>query len=413
MNPSFIVKDKCRLCNSSDITNVLKLEPTPVGDAYIPKEKSAEIQDSYPLSLMSCKECNFVQLEHVVDPKIIYDNYSYMTSVSMGLADHFQKYADELSQQINPSQNSLVVDIGSNDGSLLRRFKERGMHVLGIDPAKDIARKATESGIETIAEFFTEELSKKIKEKYGSASIITSNNTFANIDNLRDFIKGIKNILSPNGVFVLETGYLADLIKYNLFDNIYHEHLSYFSVKSLEKFFRNNDLKIMDVNSSSSKGGSIRVMAQLEKSFRQPSSRIKEFMALETELKIDCPEQYKKISYKLTDCKNQTLEFLNKIQKAGKSIAGYGASVGSTTFIYHFNLSKFINFLLDDNKIKQGLYSPGHHIPVLSSEEIYEKKPDYTIILAWRYALPIIKKHQKYLDNGGHFILPFPEFKVY
>ena len=412
MNELNFRRDTCRLCGGHNLELVLQLAPTPAGDVYVSVEHLDQTQETYPLDLFLCHGCGHSQLLDAVNPEVLYGDYIYMTSISLGLTEHFRRYADEVLCSVNPSQGALVVDIGSNDGTLLKFFQERDMRVLGVDPARDIARKVTESGIETLPTFFTAELARKIKNERGPAIIVTANNTFANVDDLADMTEGIRDLLPPDGVFVFETGYLVDLIQKNLFDNIYHEHLSYFSVKPLEAFFRRHGMELINTERNPSKGGSLRGTVQLAGGPRTVSPSVAKLMAFEASLATDRAETFKAFAAKIDIVKNQLISLLCNLKTQGKTIAGYGASVGVTTLIYHFDIGNLLNFLVDDNPRKQNLFSPGFHIPVLSSQIIYERKPDYVLILAWRYAKPITKKHQKYLEQGGHFIVPWPKIEV-
>lgn len=223
-------RDTCRLCGGKNLESVIKFENTPIGDAYVTEEHLDKKQEVFPVEVFLCRDCGHAQLLDVVDSEAIYREYLYKTSISLGLVEHFRKGVDSILDYVKPEKGAFVVDIGSNDGSVLQAFKNKGMRVLGVDPAKEIAKKATEKGIKTIPEIFNLKLAKDINNKYGQAQIIITNNTFANIDDLDDVMAGIKEILAPNGVFVVETGYALDLLQKIVFDNIYHEHLSYFSV---------------------------------------------------------------------------------------------------------------------------------------------------------------------------------------
>lgn len=412
MSASVFRRDNCRLCGSQDIELVLELAPTPVGDAYVSEQRLEEVQETYPVDLFLCKNCGLAQLPDVIDPEILYRDFIYVTSISLGLVEHFQGYVEDVLHRVKPATGSLVIDIGSNDGTVLKFFKQHGMRVLGVEPALEIARKATESGIETLPTFFNAELGQQLKRDRGGAAIVTSNNTFANIDDLADMTAGIRELLAADGVFVFETGYLVDLVKNGVFDNIYHEHLNYFCVKPLEAFFRKLGMELIDIDRVETKGGSLRGTVQLAGGDRAVSPSVKQFIAAETEFGIDRPEIFKDLATKLYNVKNQLLSLLGDLKAQGKTIAGYGASVGVTTLSYYFELDPLLSFIVDDNPAKHNLFSPGHHIPVFPSEIIYERKPDYLVILAWRYAEPIMKKHQAYLAQGGHFILLWPEIEI-
>ena len=404
--------DTCRLCGGNRLENVLPLTPTALCDAYVSAERINEVQKIYPLALFLCRDCGYAHLPYVVDPKIIYRGYIYVTTSSLDLSEHFQSYSDEVLRRVNPAKEALVVDLGSNDGTLLRFFKGRGMRVLGVDPAKEIAKKATGSGVETIPEFFTAELARSMKDDYGLATIITINNLFANIDDLKGMTEGIRELLSPDGILIIESSYLGDMIQNMVFDFIYHEHLSYFSVKPLVRFFHRFGMELIDVEHVPTKGGSLRYYFQFKDGPRLVSSSVAEMITYEESLCLDQVETFKSFSKKIDDRKGQLLNCLCELRTQGKTIVGYGGSATSTTLIYHFGLGQMMDYIVDDNPAKQNTFSPGYHIPVLPSELLYERRPDYVLLLAWRYAEPIMKKHQAFLEQGGHFILPLPELNI-
>lgn len=405
-------RQTCRLCGSSRLKLVVPFPATPVADAYVPAKQKSEIQPEYALDLYLCEGCGLVHLRDVVNPELIYRKYLYETTTSPGLMEHFRKYAQDVMGRIKPSKWDFVVEIGSNDGTLLNFFKEKGLRVLGIDPARDIAQKATMAGIETWPEFFTAKLGDKIKREKGAAHIIIANNVIANIDQLDELMEGIRALLAPDGVFIFETGYLVDSVQHMVFDNVYHEHISYFSVKPLDEFFTRQGMQLVRVDRVSTKGGSIRGTVQLAGGPRSVESSVPELIKLEMQSGIYEPKRYAAFAAQLSVEKRKLLELLKDLKSKGKTVAGYGASHSVTTFIYYFELGDKLEFLLDDNPRKHHTFSPGYHIPVFASEALYERKPDYIIILAWRFYEPIIQKHQGYLEQAGHFVIPLPKMKV-
>jgi SAM-dependent methyltransferase len=390
----------------------LQLAPTPIADDYVPADRVDEVQEVYPLDLYLCRSCGHVQLLDVVDPEALFGEYVYVTSVSLGLVEHFRRYADELIRRMNLPQGALVVDIGSNDGTLLRFFQEGGMRVLGVDPAREIARQATESGIETLPTYFTFELARKIRQERGSAAVITANNVFAHVDDLADMTEGIRALLAGDGVFVFEVSYLVDIVQKFLFDTVYHEHLCYHTVKPLDFFFSRRGMQLIDVQRIRTKGGSLQGIAQLAGGPWPVLPSVAEHVALEERLGFDRPETFKAFATTINGVKAQLLNLLRDLDAQGKTIAGYGASATVTTLLYHFDLGGVLDFIVDDNPRKHNKFSPGHHIPVFSPEALCEREADYVLILAWNYAEPIMKKHQTFVDQGGHFIVPLPEVRV-
>lgn len=405
-------RDTCRLCSSRALDLALHLKPTPLADAYVSREHVEEVQPSYPLDLVLCRDCGHVQLLDVVQAEAVYRDYLYETTSSLGLVEHFANYAEKVLSRTNLAEGSLVVDIGSNDGTLLRAFKDRGMRVLGVDPAREIARKATASGIQTLPEFFDARLAREIIGAHGPASLITCNNLFANVDDVMSLTESVRDLLAPDGIFVFESFYLADFIRNMVFDFAYHEHLSYFSVRPLQKFFARCNMELFDAERIGTKGGSVRYFVQRKGAARPLSPIVGELAQTEKSLGLDQPEAFAKFDREITSAKDALLQYLNQLKAEKKTVAGYGASATTTTLIYHFELCGLLDFIADDFAAKQNLFSPGCHIPVLSPTALYERKPDYVLILAWRYFDPIVKKQQAFLAQGGHFIVPLPRLRT-
>ncbi len=411
---NYFRRQSCRLCNSESLKSVLNLEATPPANSFIEKDKLIYEQSTYPLEIHFCENCNHVQLLDVVDPSILFENYVYVSGTSPVFIKHFENYSKDIIQFMKPSKNDLIVDIGSNDGTLLGFFKKQGYKVLGIDPAKEISEKASMQGIETLNRFFDFDLSNFIIENYSKASVVTANNVFAHCDDLIGLIQGVKNLLTQNGFFVFEVSYLVDVIEKTLFDTIYHEHLSYHSVAPLKKFFASNGMELFNVERINTHGGSIRGYARLKNNLESENiSSVEELINLEKQLSFDKKEFLINFGLKIQNIKFELNNLLNDLKSKGKKIAGFGAPAKATTLMYQFGIdSSLIDFIIDDSPLKQGLYTPGLHIPVYSSKIIKEKKPDYLLLLAWNFASPIIKKHEDFIKSGGHFIVPLPKIEV-
>lgn len=411
--PSLNRKKNCRLCSSENIELALPIEASPIGDAYVSFEQLKNKQDIYPLDLYLCHNCGHVQNLDVVDPNILFRDYTYVTSSSMGLVEHYRHYANDVVTRLNLRPDSFVVDIGSNDGSLLSFFKEKSLKVLGVDPARKIAQAATDRGVNTLAEFFDKSIAENIRKDYGPASLVCANNVFAHADDLAEIVRGIHALLAKDGVFVFEVSYLVDIVDNFLFDTIYHEHVSHHSIKPLSRFFDSLDMQLFDVQRISSKGGSIRCFVQrMPGGVRNITPVVGELLELEEKRGFGELDIYSKYSDEISLRRDDLTKLISEVKSVGKTVAGYGASTTVTTLLWHFHLTKKLDFLADDNPLKQGLYSPGCHIPVLSSGELYVRRPDYVVILAWNYAEPIIKRHKKFINEGGKFIVPLPTLRV-
>lgn len=406
-------RNECRLCGSRRLDLALPMKPSPIGDVYVPNERLSEIQETYPLDLYLCADCGHVQNLDVVDPEILFRDYTYVTSSSMGLVEHYRRYAEAVAARVGEPHGELVVEIGSNDGSLLRFFKDKGFSVLGVDPARRIAEESTRRGIPTIPEFFTEKIGKEIRAQQGQATIIAANNVFAHADNLADVVRGIHALLADDGVFVFEVSYLVDIVERFLFDTIYHEHVSYHSIAPFRKFFAQLGMELFDVQRIGSKGGSIRVFAQRSPEGKRPVAPIvAELLKVETEGGYAGLEVYRKYGEAIQLRKDALLSVVDEAKSKGRKVAGYGASTTVTTLMWQFELTEKLEFLAEDNVSKFGLFSPRCHVPVVSSSELYVRRPDYVVILAWNYAEPIIKRHQRFIEEGGKFLIPLPELRV-
>jgi len=406
-------RGNCRLCGKNDFDKVLELTPTPPADEYVSSENLQKGQKTYPIDLFLCRRCGVTQLLDVIDTEEVYLNYTYETVSSLGLVKHFENYANEVMDQFKPKAGELVLDIGSNDGTLLKFFKDHRMKVLGIDPTPTIVKKANEEmGIPTLEGFFTEEYSRELKEKYGTAAIITCNNLVADIDDLTDLIKGVRELMNPDSVFLFESFYLVDQVQNLVWDFTYHEHFSYFTVNPLKAYFDSLGMELIDAQRVPTKGGSIRYKIQLKGGSHPKSQAVEDLIEYEESIGIQDVGIFKEYWERIEKAKTDLSDLLKNLKAEGKTFAGFGASATSTTLIYHYELGDVIDFIVDDFVAKQNLFSPGFHIPVYHPDEIYKRKPDYIIILAWRYYEPIIKNHKRYLDDGGHFIIPLPELKV-
>lgn len=405
-------RSDCRGCGSHNLELVFSLKPSPIGDAYVTSERVNVPQPSYPIDLYMCRQCGFAQILDIIDPEILYGEYIYVTSSSLGLPEHFIAYADSVISRCKLKPDSLVVDIGSNDGTLLRCFQKQGMNVLGVEPASHIAAQATSTGVRTLDKFFSPTLAKEIIAEYGNAHVITSNNVFANIDDLVSWVSAVDELLANDGVYVFESFYLADVVKNMVFDFIYHEHLSAFSVKPIKMLFERAGLELVAVQHVPTKGGSLRYFVQRPMGPLVNDGSVEEFLALEEHMGLYKKETYVAFAEEINRLKEKMREFLSKAKSEGKSIAGFGASITGTTLIYHFEIGEYLDYLVDDNPAKQGRFSPGLHLPVLSTSALYERNPDCVVVLAWRFAEPFIKKNRAYLESGGSFAIPVPEFRI-
>jgi SAM-dependent methyltransferase len=404
----------CRLCGGSSLVRVLTLTPTPPANAFVSAGKIGGAQPTFPLDVHFCETCAHVQLLDVLDPALLFENYVYVSGTSPVFIRHFTDYAADVRARFAPPAGSLVVDIGSNDGTLLRAFHEVGHAILGIDPAREIAREATTAGIETWPAFFTRELAQKIRAERGPAAVITANNVFAHADDLAGIVAGVRDLLAPSGVFVFEVSYLVDVYEKTLFDTIYHEHLAYHSVKPLTRFFRENGMELIDTRRVDSHGGSLRGVAQIAGGPHSEAPSVADLVALEESIGLDRAETLKGFAGRIDVVRRELTTLLTHLKAAGHRIAGFGAPAKSTTLMYHFGIGpEIIDFIVDDSPLKQGLFSPGLHIPVFPSAVLHELRPDYLLLLAWNFAAPIMARHTEFREAGGKFIVPLPAVQIH
>lgn len=409
MNKDFVHKINCRICDSSDLIKILDLGEMPLANAFLRKEDLNKPEQKFPLIVYFCKNCGLLQLLDVVNPEILFRHYDYLTSASKPLAEHFVQVGQELAQRFVKSKNDLVIEIGGNDAVLLGAIKD-DCRVLNIEPARNVAELSREKGVETIEEFFSKNLAQKILEKYGPARVIVANNVVAHIDDLKDVFEGVKFLIGEDGVFVFEVHWVGNLIGEGGFDQIYHEHVSYFSLLSLANLVSQFGLKIFDIQSVPIHGQSMRVY--VGKNFDVLKS-VDEFLKKEKELGLDRPEVFLKFSEKVEKNKEELRSVLLQLKKEGKKIIGYGAPAKGNTLLNYFEIDdKILDLLTDTTPLKQGLYSPGMHIVVYSPDKIKEANPDYILLLAWNYAEAILEKEKDLRNKGVKFVIPVPEVKI-
>lgn len=393
---------------------VLSLAPTPPANAFVGEHQLSDPQPSFPLDVFFCGDCHHVQLLDVVDPAVLFENYVYVSGTSPVFVKHFRDYAEAVIGAYAPEPGSLVFDIGSNDGTLLKAFRERGFKVLGVDPARDIAARATADGVETVTGFFSEAMAEDLLARHGPASVVTANNVFAHIDDLGGVLDGVRVLLDDDGVFVFEVSYLVDVFEHTLFDTIYHEHLAYHGVAPLVPFLDAHGMELIGAERVSSHGGSLRAVAQKAGGKRPVSDNVDWLIALERSMGLDKAATYRDFGARIDIVKAELASLLLEKKDQGRSIAAFGAPAKATTLMHHFGIGPdLIDFIVDDSPLKQGLYSPGMHIPVLPSQAIYDRKPDDIVILAWNFAAPIMEKHQAFRQAGGRFIVPLPNVVVH
>ncbi len=403
---------QCRMCKSENLKLFFDLGETALANSFLSKEELNKPELKYPLRVFFCENCGLSQLVDVVEPEILFRNYVYFSSGMPKLSDHFRNYAEEVVNNFISSKEDLVVEIGSNDGLLLGAIKNLGVKVLGVDPAENIAKVANERGIETIPDFFSEKLASEIVEKYGRAKVMIGNNVVAHIDDHQDLIKGVRALLADDGVFIFEAPYLIDMFENLAFDTIYHEHLSYLSVRPLKKFFEQFGLQVFDVKILPVQGNSLRVyVSYLGKYKVNPS--VEKCLKKEKELKMDTFEAHKELARRAGELKERVVTILHNLKNEGKKIAAYGAPAKGNTLLSYFNIGpEILDYATETLPSKIGLYTPGTHIPVINIEEARKNPPDYYLLLAWNYKDVILQKEEAFQKQGGKFIMPIGDNQI-
>ncbi|OGH41325.1 MAG: hypothetical protein A3H79_03270 [Candidatus Levybacteria bacterium RIFCSPLOWO2_02_FULL_36_8b] len=403
----------CRICNNKYLVEFCQLGTQPLANSFIKKENLSKKEKAFPLNLCLCQQCGMVQLSDVVPAKLMFKNYLYIPSASKTRIQHFNELATTLKNKLNLNEHDLAVDIGSNDGSLLEVFAQLEVKILGIDPSVNLAKVAELKGIATVNDYFTQKTANSVVKKYGKAKAITATNVFAHVDDIHGFIKGIEILLADAGIFVIEFPYLVDFIENCEFDTVYHEHLSYFGVRTLVKLFENTPLEIFSIQRMNLDGGSLRVFVQKKKKNSKLYPEVENLIKMELKHKFDTLTPYRTFAKNVKERKNTFLKLLSELKKKKRKIVGYGAPAKGNTFLNYCKITtKDIWYIVDSTPFKQGLFLPGTHIPIHHEGKLFSDIPDYIVILAWNFAEEIIKKNAALRKKGVKFILPHQNFKI-
>ena len=408
-------KSKCRFCNNNLEYSVIDLGMSPLCQKHIKPEHANDMEKFFPLHAYICDKCWLMQLEEFATPDEIFaDEYAYFSSYSESWLEHARKYSEAMIDRFGLNSDSLVVEIASNDGYLLQWFKKREIPVLGIDPAANVAAAAIQKGINTEVEFFGQNIALKIAKKYGKADLLLGNNVLAHVPNINDFVAGMKELLSDNGIITMEFPHLQRLIEQNQFDTIYHEHFSYLSFGTVNRIFAHHGITLFDVEELPTHGGSLRIYGRhTEDTDKEITPRASELLQREIKLGFESLEYYSRFEEKVKETKRKILDFLIEAKRKGKTVVGYGApGKGNTLLNYCGVRTDFIDYTVDMSPHKQGNFLPGTHIPILHPETIKQTKPDYVFILPWNLKDEISEQHKYIHEWGGRFVIPIPELTI-
>jgi len=405
----------CRMCASERLALFLDLGEMPPADQFLHKHQLSEHRDAYPLQVAVCEECGLIQLNYVVPPEILYcDDYPYESSTTTAGRRHWGEFARTTTRLLGLTKDDLVVDIGSNVGVLLQMFKEQGTKVLGVDPAANIAEIANKNGIETVAAFFNSESAKKVVASKGQASVITGTNVFAHVGDLHDLMQAVSILLAERGTFIIEAPYFLELLHSLEYDTIYHEHLSYLSVKPLVRFFKQFGMEIFDVQLRDIHGGSIRLfMRRIGVSSSPVAPIVEQMLANEEREKIYELDTLRKFAQGVANNRLALRAMLTGLKQSGSKIVAVSAPAKGMTLLNYCGLgSDFLDFVTEKSRLKIGRYTPGVNIEVVPDDMLLTHQPDYALLLAWNFAEEIMNNLKEFSDRGGKFIIPIPTPRI-
>lgn len=399
---------ECIVCSSSELTPFLDLGVTPLANKFLTEDELQAPEPGYPLKVSFCGDCGHVQLSEVVPPIEMFEDYLYVSSASDTLRDHLYELSDVMHERRRLSADDLVVDIGCNDGALLKGFARFGVKTLGVDPAKNLAELERDSGIERYVGLFGSDSAGEIADRWGRADLITATNTFPHIPDLHDFMLGIDKALAPGGAFVVEAHYLMDMIDQGAFDTIYHEHVSYWSLGSMIRLFGQHGFEVVDAERVPLHHGQLRVTVQ-RKGDRAPESRVQGVLDAERDRGLRRLETFERFAEQTRRVKRDLTSMLADLQGQGSRVVGYGAPAKGNTLLSFLEIGPDqIEYIVDRSHLKQGLYTPGSHIPIVPVERLLEDQPDAVVLFAWNFVDEVLRQQAEYCRRGGRFIVPVP-----
>lgn len=413
-----IVSIPCRSCGQTNLQPILSFGYTPLANALLTFEQLSQPEPCFPLDLVFCPECTLVQITETVPAEQLFREYLYFSSFSETVLQNASEIAERMRRMRGLGAGSLVVEIASNDGYLLQNYKLFSIPVLGVEPARNIAQVAEQRGIPTLSDFFGEDLAHQLRESNQQADVIHANNVVAHVADLHGVVAGMRTLLKPDGVAVIENHYVKDLIDHVEFDSVYHEHLCYYSATSFERLFRQHGLALVDVERIPIHGGSLRVFFQRSDGpcsvqSQGGAERVRQFLADETSWGVGEFAFYQHFGKKVERLREDLLALLRRFKAEGRHIVVYGASAKSTTLLNYYGIgAETLDYVVDRSTIKQGRYTPGTHLPIYAPERLLETRPDYVLLLAWNFVEEILLQQTEYRQHGGRFIVPIPELRV-
>ncbi len=403
---------RCRGCRGRRMDLFLPLGSHPLANGFLEEEQLEEPEATFPLDGHVCLDCGLIQIpDHVPDG--FFEHYVYVPSASDTMRRHFEELADVVVDALPNGGDGLVVDIGCNDGLFLDAVRRRGVATLGVDPAENIIEMAREKGLEVVGEYFDPDVAGRIVDEHGSADAVVTTNTYHHIGDLETFTRGVADLLSDEGVFVIEVPHALDLVREHQFDGIYHEHVSQFTLRSVADHVERFGLRVVDAKKLPVHGGSMRVFVAREGSRRRPSPEVDAWLEREAEAGLFEAATYDRFRRAVEEKRRELMRLLSELRERGRRLAGYGASARGNTLLNYYGLGPdWLEYIADRNELKQGLYTPGTHIPVVETERLVEDRPDYVLLLAWNFADEIVEQQAAYREAGGRFIVPIPDVRI-
>ena len=403
----------CRACGGQRLRRFLSLGPQPLANSFLRSRDEFAGELRHPLDVYFCEGCSLVQILDVIDPEVLFRHYLYVTGTSETIAAHNREYARAVVETLALGSGDLVVEIASNDGSLLKCFQPYGVKTLGVEPATNITEIAVASGVETVNKFFDSVTAEEVRQSYGPARVVIGNNVLAHVDDTLDFLRGCANLLAEDGLVIIEVPYLRDLLDLAAYDTVYHEHHCYFSATSLKRLCEAAGLLAVRIDRLPVHGGTLRMYAGLRNRHEHRADEIEAMIEEERRAGMSDFARYEKLAAGVVANRRDILRLLEGLKREGKTVAGYGAPAKGNTLLNYCGITTdLLPYTVDKSHLKIGLYTPGTHIPVLPASTLIERQPDYSLILAWNFAEEIMRQQREYRERGGRFIIPIPIPKV-
>lgn len=402
----------CRGCRAPDPELFLPLGEHPLANGFLEEDQLGEPEPTYPLDAHVCLECGLIQIPDNV-PEGFFDDYVYVPSASETMERHFARLAEIVAASLLDGDGGLVVDIGCNDGLFLDAMQRRGAETLGVDPASNIVERARRKGLDVLEAYFDPEVAGRIVDERGRADVVVTTNTYHHIGELDPFTRGVSGLLADDGVFVVEVPHALDLVREHQFDGIYHEHVSQFSLLSVSRHVERFGMRVIGVEKLPVHGGSMRVLVAKEGSSWVPSGDAADWEEAEEEAGLLEAETYDRFRRSVEERRDELMELLDGLLERGRRLAGYGASARGNTLLNYYGLGPDrLEYIVDRNELKQGLYTPGTHIPVVETGRLVDDRPDHVLLLAWNFAEEILEQQRAYREAGGRFVQPIPEVRI-